>query len=302
MIKLQQATKLLKPLKVFIYGPTYSGKTLSSLLMANGVVQSVRKCNEAEAWKHIVLIDTEYGRGTLYSNIGVYNYYPITAPFTTEKLDNALKDLETMSDIDCIIIDSMTHFWSKEGGLLEQKSIVDMSGGNSYSNWLNIGMKLNTTIELILKSSKHYFITARAKSDTALVADSKGKMVPKTFGLKPDLRDGFDFECDVTFNIDKEDHSLLVEKGLPGMETSYTMATPELGKLLYQFSTDKAVAPVRTKDDVCKSIRDLSSKSQSLINFVGQKCSGKKLEEFELNDLLAIEKEVIALVKKAQSK
>ena len=302
MITLQPATKILKPLKVFIYGPTFSGKTLSSLLMANGVVQSIRKCNEQEAWKHIVLIDTEYGRGTLYSNIGIYNYLPINAPFTTEKLDATLKELENMDDIDCIIIDSMTHFWSKEGGLLEQKSIVDMSGGNSYSNWLNIGMKLNTTIELILKSKKHFFITARAKSDTALVADSKGKMVPKTFGLKPDLREGFDFECDVTFNIDKEDHSLLVEKGLPGMESSYTMATPELGKLLYQYSTDKAVAPVRTKEDVCQSIRTLSAKSQELINFVGQKLSGKKLDSLEIDALLSLEKEVIALLKKAQTK
>ena len=301
-IKLEQAVKYVKPLKVFLFGPTFSGKTLSSLLMANGVVQSVRKCKEEEAWKHIVLIDTEYGRGALYSNVGAYNYLQIQAPFTTEKLDEALKELEAMPDIDCIIIDSMTHFWSKEGGLLEQKSIVDSAGGNSYSNWLNIGMKLNTTIELILKSSKHYFITARAKSDTVLTADSKGKMVPKTFGLKPDLRDGFDFECDVVFNVDKTDHTLLVEKGLTGMDPMYPMATPDLGKILYKFTIDNASQPIRTKEDVCKSIRTLSARNQELINFVGNKLSGRKLDQLEMDALLSLEKDVKALVHKQQKK
>lgn len=301
-IKLEQAVKYVKPLKVFLFGPTFSGKTLSSLLMANGVVQSIRKCKEEDAWKHIVLIDTEYGRGALYSNVGAYNYLQIQAPFTTEKLDEVLKELEAMPDIDCIIIDSMTHFWSKEGGLLEQKSIVDSAGGNTFTNWLNIGMKLNTTIELILKSSKYYFITARAKSDTVLTADSKGKMVPKTFGLKPDLRDGFDFECDVVFNVDKTDHTLLVDKGLTGMEPIYPMATPDLGKTLYNFALDHALQPIRAKEDICKSIRTLSARNQELINFVGNKLSGRKLDELKIDELLSLEQSVKALVRKQQKK
>lgn len=302
MIKLQTATKYIKPLKVFTYGPTFSGKTLSSLLLANGVVQSIHNCTEAEAWSHIVLIDTEYGRGALYSNLGAYNYIQIEAPFTTEKLNNILTELNTMNEIDCIVIDSMTHFWSKEGGLLEQKVIVDANGGNSYSNWLGIGAKLNTTIEIILKSPKHMFITARAKSDTALLADAKGKMVPKTFGLKPDLREGFDYECDITFNIDKEDHSLLVEKGLPGMQSSYPMATPELGKELYNLTKEGASTYIRTKDELCESIKNLTKKNQELIQFLALKLSGKKLVDLELNELNAIEKEVISLIRKQQVK
>lgn len=54
--------------------------------------------------------------------------------------------------------------------------------------------------------------------------------------MKPDLRDGFDFECDITFNIDKEDHSLLVEKGIPGMETTYSMATSALGMYVIRYA------------------------------------------------------------------
>ena len=48
-IILQPAQKILKPLKILSYGPTYSGKTLSSLYLANGIVQTIRQCTEEEA-------------------------------------------------------------------------------------------------------------------------------------------------------------------------------------------------------------------------------------------------------------
>ena len=39
MITLTKATKILKPLKGCFYGPTASGKTYSSLQIANGIVK-----------------------------------------------------------------------------------------------------------------------------------------------------------------------------------------------------------------------------------------------------------------------
>ena len=107
-ITLKPAVNYIKPMKVLSYGPTYSGKTLSSLNIAVGIVQSIRKCTEAEAYKHIVMIDTEYGRGALYNKLGPYNYLSIEAPYWTEKLSNIILELNTMDEIDVIIIDSLT--------------------------------------------------------------------------------------------------------------------------------------------------------------------------------------------------
>ena len=42
-------------------------------------------------------------------------------------------------------------------------------------------------IDAILASPKHILTTARAKTDTALVENEKGKKVPVTYGLKPEL-------------------------------------------------------------------------------------------------------------------
>lgn len=301
MITLKKATKVLKPLKGFLYGPTASGKTYSSLKIANGFVQAIRDCTEEEAFKHIVLIDTEYGRGSLYAGMGEYNYIECPAPYDTDKLVQIIKELNDMPDIDVIVIDSLTHFWSKKGGILEQKTLADSRGGNSYTNWNVYTSKFNAMVDTILESPKHIIMTARAKSDTVMVENAKGKLEPKTYGLKADLRDGFEFECDFTFNVDKESHSLIVEKNIPGMDLLYDPATPDLGKLIYKLATENAVERIRTVADVAANIRNISKES-GLITFVQLALSGRQLESLSIEDILKLEKDLISEVKKKQIK
>lgn len=301
MIQLQKATKVLKPLKGFLYGPTASGKTYSSLQIANGFVQAKRNCSEEDAYKHIVLVDTEYGRGSLYAGVGEYNYIEIPAPYDTDKLVTIIKALNDMDEIDVVVIDSLTHFWSKKGGILEQKTIADTKGGNSYTNWNVYTAKFNNMIDTILESPKHVLITARAKSDTVMVENDKGKMAPKTFGLKADIRDGFEFECDFTFNVDKATHSLFVEKNIPGMDLIYDPATPDLGKLIYKLATENATERVRTVTEVADSIRNIS-KENAMIPFVQLALSGRPLESLSIEDIIKLEKDLISEVKKKQIK
>lgn len=300
MIKLEPAKKILKPMKVLSYGPTFSGKTLSSLYIAVGAVTAIRNCTVEEAYKHIVLIDTEYGRGALYSQIGLYNYLRIDAPYNTEKLTDYIQDLNMLDEVDVIIVDSLTHFWTKDGGILDQKAQKDKQGGNTYTNWLDYTAKFNKMVDVLMASPKHILTTARAKSDTAL-EDINGKKVPKTYGLKPEVRDGLEYDFDITFNIDKESHNLIVEKGVPGMERVYEMATPEIGATLYKHFVAGATIPVRTKEIVMEAIRT-TSKNHNQIQFVQLTLSGRKLDDLSLEDLLKLEKEIINNIKKQQIK
>lgn len=299
---LTKAQKILKPLKCFLYGPTFSGKTYTSLMLANGIVQEIRQCPTEDAWKHILFIDTEYGRGALYSNIGEYYYHSITAPYTTEKLIDVILQANTMDEIDVIIIDSLSHFWVKKGGILDAKAQEDKKGGNSYTNWQEYTMKFNEMIDVLLESPKHMFMTARAKSDTVLVENAKGKMEPRTFGLKPEIRDGFEFECDITFNVDKPTHSLIAEKSIPGMAPVYDPATVDLGKEIYNMHIKDAKLYKRTDEDIKASIRSLSQTNKSLIQFVQLRLSGRKLDEVDDQFLLQLETDLINEVKKNQTK
>lgn len=298
---LQAATKILKPLKVLSYGPTYSGKTLSSLYLAVGLVMKIRNCTEAEAYKHIVMIDTEFGRGALYNKIGLYNYLRIDPPYYTEKLVDMINQLNAMEQVDVIIIDSLTHFWVKEGGILDQKAAKDKLGGNSYTNWQDFTTKFNKMIDSILTSPKHIFTTARAKTDTALVTGDNGKATPKSYGLKPELRDNVEYDFDIVFNIDKQSHNLIVDKGVPGLKPVYEIATVEIGKEIYSLFSADSVVPTRSKMDIADSIRSIA-KANTMIPFVQLELRGRKLEDLEESDMLSLEKSLLDNVKKMQAK
>lgn len=300
MITLQPAIKFKKPIKTLLYGPTYSGKTLCSLYLAAGFVMAERKCTEEEAYKHIVLIDTEYGRGALYKDVGPYNYLQIEAPYYVEKLIAHINELSLMDEIDVIIIDSFTHFWVKKGGILDQKAQRDKQGGNSYTNWQEFTAKFNETVDTILAAPKHIFCTARAKSDTAL-EDINGKKVPKTYGLKPELREGIEFDFDIVFNVDKETHSLITDKGVPGLEPVFDTPTPATGIHILDLVNANTVIKPRTVEDIKNSIRQIS-KNNNLIVFVQLKLSGRKLEDLTEEQLVQLESDLLAEIKRTQVK
>lgn len=300
-MELQEATYYLKPLKMFLYGPSYSGKTYSALELATGIVMRMRKCDKTEAYKHVLLYDTEYRRGTLYRNLGAFKYYDEKPPYSSDKLAQNIRDINLMDDIDVVIIDSFTHYWSKQGGILEQKSIKDKAGGNSYTNWLDYTNIFNKVIDVILESPKHFIVTSRAKSDVVLAENDRGKMAPKTLGLKPDMRDGIDFEFDMVFNIDKDTHNLITDKAIPGMEMLYSLATADLGMEFYDLFTAEATKPERTDEDIAINIRNLAQQHAMIVD-VQLKLSGRKLTELTHDELLNLETELITAIKKKQTK
>jgi len=300
-IKLQPPVKYIKPMKLFLFGPSYSGKTYSSIQLAVGIVMAVRQCTEAEAFKHIILIDSEYGRGTLHSAIGPYNYYEIKSPYYTDKLEKAVKELSLMDQIDVIITDSLTHYWSKTGGVLDEKAKKDTQGGNSYTNWQEFTGKFNAMLDVILQSPKHVIATARSKNDVVLIPNDKGKMVPTTYGLKPELREGIEFEFDIAFNVEKGSHDLLMEKGVPGIDPVYPAATPALGVKLYDLFSAGSVVKTRTDDEVSESLRKLS-KDNNMVAFMMLKLSGRRLDELTRAELDKLEKELVAEIRSNQTK
>ena len=299
--KLKPAVKYVKPMKMLFFGPQDSGKTLSSLYIAAGIVMEKRKCTLEESWKHIAMIDSEYGRGTLYAHIGPFNYFEIKAPYTCDKLIDLIHWLDAQLEIDVILPDSLTHYWTKSGGILDRKAAKDAKGGNSYTNWQEFSGEFSTLIDALLGSPKHILCTSRSKNDTVLLPNEKGKMVPTTMGLKADLRDGVDYDFDVVFNVEKQTHDLLKEKGVPGMPDVYAMATPETGVELYKlFSTD-AVVPPRTPDNIMDSIRRLA-KEHDKVQFMMLELSGKKLDVLNEKELIALEKKLIKEIKSGQLK
>jgi hypothetical protein len=187
-MKITTAQRKRAKIRLSIQGPSGSGKTFSSLLIAKGLVGD---------WSKICVIDTENHSADLYSHLGAYNVLSLGKPFTPEAYAQAIELCEA-SGIKAIIIDSLSHEWEGEGGILDIHSSMV---GNSFTNWSKVTPRHNALVQRILQSNCHVIATFRTKQDYVL-SDKNGKMVPEKVGLKSVTKDGMDYEFTTVFDLD----------------------------------------------------------------------------------------------------
>lgn len=194
-MQIRKAERKKAKLRMGLVASSGAGKTYSALKIAFGLGGKVG------------LIDTEHSSGDLYANMGDYDIIDIIAPYTIDKYLNAIKSFEK-AGYDVIIIDSLSHAWAGDGGLLDkQGKIADSGKGNSYTAWRNITPEHNSLIEAMLSSPAHIIATMRAKTEYVMETNDKGKQMPKKVGMAPVQRDGMDYEFTVVFDIDSKHHA-----------------------------------------------------------------------------------------------
>lgn len=206
-MELKKATRKKVKLRLSISSPTGFGKTASALILAHGMGYD---------WDKIAVIDTENGSASLYSNhtlpngyfIGEFYTIPLEPDYTPEKYEQAI-DLCEKSGIEVIIIDSATHVWNGKGGLLEYNTSL---GSNSFQNWAKTTPRYQTWLSKILNSKCHVITTMRKKQAYALVEDGNGKKKVEKQGMEDQIRDGFDYEMTIAFEIISDTHLAKVSK------------------------------------------------------------------------------------------
>lgn len=202
----KKASKSLAKAKIALTGPSGSGKTLSALYIAKGLGGKTG------------VIDTENNSSSLYEDrFKGWEYFvlPINPPYTAQKYLKAIEIAE-QEGIEILIIDSLSHVWAAEGGLLQQKEALDSRGGNSFSNWASISKLYEQLKSKLLHSNLHMICTMRSKQEYILEQNDKGKQAPKKVGLAPVMRDGMEYEFTVVFDIGM-DHQFMVSKDRTGL-------------------------------------------------------------------------------------
>lgn len=228
MVQIRKAQRKVTKARVGISGPSGSGKTLSALLIAYGMTGD---------WEKIGLIDTENRSADLYAetvkagvHIPEFPKIDIEPPYTTEKYIEALKAFEDYG-VEVIIIDSMSHAWAGEGGILEQKDNAAKRSGNSYTAWGEMTPKQNRFVETILKSKCHVIATMRSKTEYILELNEKGKQAPRKVGMAPVQRDGLEYEFTLVMDL-TADHLATVSKDRTIFDGQYFIPSVETGKML----------------------------------------------------------------------
>ena len=194
-IEIRKAERVKSKLRLAIAGPSGSGKTMGSLKLAKGIGSK------------ILLIDTERGSGDLYADLFEYDIITLEPPFKPDALIEAIRAGEA-ADYDVIIVDSLSHFWADEGGLLDQADKLEASGKNRFTLWADITPQHRRLVNALLNSSKHIVATMRSKQAYEMERDEKtGKSSVKKMGLAPVQREGMEYEFTVFFDVDVNHHA-----------------------------------------------------------------------------------------------
>jgi len=196
----QRAERKKAKARIGLCGPAGSGKTMSALKLAFGLGGK------------IAVIDTEHGSAELYSHLGEYDVATLKPPYEVQKYLTLIKEAES-AGYDNIIIDSLSHAWAGEGGLLDmQGKLADSGKGNSYTAWRQVTPWHNKLIDAILASPCHIIATMRSKTEYVMETDSKGKQVPRKVGMAPVQREGMDYEFTLVFEVSQANHAAATSK------------------------------------------------------------------------------------------
>lgn len=194
-MEIRQAARHCAKLRMAITGPSGSGKTYSALLLSRGLVDS---------WDKICVIDTENHSADLYANLGPYRVLALESPYSPERYVEAIR-AAVQSGAEVVIIDSLSHEWSGDGGVLDlQGKLADTKyRGNSWSAWREVTPKHNALIETIQQSPAHMIATLRVKVEYVQL-DENGKKKIQKVGTAPVQREGLEHEFDLVFDLGAE--------------------------------------------------------------------------------------------------
>ncbi len=261
-MKLEKASRKKAKIKVSIAGTSGSGKSYSAILLSLGICKDSNK---------ICIIDTESHSASLYSHLGEFNVINLTAPFHPDRYVEAIKLCE-QSGIEVIIIDNATNAWSGQGGCLQlhEKETSKMKIPNSFTAWNSITPIYQKYLDAIINSSCHIICTLRSKTEY-IISERNGRQVPQKVGTAPMIKDGFDYEMFIAFDLDQQ-HKAFSTKDRTGLfqdKEPFVIST-NTGKLILDWCNsvpDVTVDDVSVRINDCISIKDLLALYQEFPHF-----------------------------------
>lgn len=226
-------------------GATGSGKTVGALITAKGIIQSMfpdLDPQSIEFWGKIGIVDTEHNRSKVYADtviagtyIGKFYHLEFDPPYDVDGYIDAIAALKSQG-CEVVIVDSITHAWDDAGGILE----LHQNLGGSFSTWAKVKPIIKKMYSAFAADGNiHIISTVRSKIKYEATATETGKMKVSKIGLKPIMRDDFEYEVLTALHFD-EDHKVSVIKDNTQVFEEGVLLSEEYGKELLNF-LDKGV-------------------------------------------------------------
>jgi energy-coupling factor transporter ATP-binding protein EcfA2 len=190
-----RATKKKRKLRLALVGPSGSGKTWTALTLASRIA-------EVEGGR-VALLDTEHGSAADYADVFDFDHARMSAPYSPARYSAALNAAKE-EGFGIVVIDSLSHAWDGEGGVLE---IVDQASTSKFSGWRKGTPEQNRMVNAILSYPGHVIVTMRARTEYIVTPSGK----PEKVGIEPVQRKGIEYEFAIVGELDLA-HTLTVGK------------------------------------------------------------------------------------------
>jgi energy-coupling factor transporter ATP-binding protein EcfA2 len=282
IFSLTKAERKKAKVKIAIIGPSGSGKSFTALRLATGII--------SKTGGKIALIDTENRRSEYYANEFDFDILALTLPFSPESYIQAIETVESKG-YDVCIIDSGTHEWKGEGGILDSKE--KMNGSNEFAKWAHLTPRHNAFIDKIARSNIHIILTLRGKDQYVLEQKENGKQGVKKVGLGPDQRDGIEYEFTATFLLDLDGNVAQSQKDNTHIFNNSAQLTEEHGRALYDWA-DQGKEFVSTKkelDIINKKINNIVTAcnlTKAQEDVIRKKIVNLQLDPIKLNEYIML--------------
>jgi hypothetical protein len=184
-------------------GPSGSGKTYTGLTFATALAKGVGN-------GRVAVIDTERGSAAKYADRFDFDVLALET-FAPKLYCEAIEAAE-QANYPVILIDSLTHAWEGEGGVLDlhDQATRRQSTQNSFTAWKDVTPVHRRLVDAILTSSAHIIVTMRSKMEYIQTTEN-GRSVIKKVGMAPVQRQGIEYEFDIVGDLDT-DHNLAITK------------------------------------------------------------------------------------------
>lgn len=278
-MQIRKAERKKAKLRLGIAGASGSGKTWSALEIATGMGGKIG------------MIDTESGRGELYGEDFDYDVIRLEAPYSPARYVEALKVFER-SGYDIVIIDSLSHAWSGDGGVL---SIVDKAGGQFQSGWRVGTPQQNLLIDSLISSPMHIITTLRVKTEYVVERNERGKNEPRKIGLAPIQRDQLEYEFTVFMTMDQSHNAHVTKDNTKLYDQQFIKPSKSMGAdLITWLNTGLDIHDVVAREgvsaiDACKSMGSL----KETIARLKQQYAERFPEQYKLFLDMASERKVV---------
>ena len=176
---------------IALAGASGSGKTYSAMQLATGI------CGD----EPFAVVDTEARRALHYADQFDFEHVSLAPPFTPARYLESLKPLVARG-FKAVIIDSGSHEWEGEGGVLEWADAEEAGGKKPPSQWIKPKGAHKRLVNGLLQCGTNLIICLRASDKMHIERIGGGKVKITETGWMPICEKRFMYEMTTSFTLD----------------------------------------------------------------------------------------------------